>query len=138
MTSRERLLITLRGGIADRVPVAPFVQEEYLSFYYPDKKSVDRVIDATELANELDFDLMAKHRGLGAAPLVSPEPAGLGIAPLVFHKRWNGTPTSRDRHPQARLREGGSAPLHRRGFGGWCLHAHKAFVERPRRNRVLL
>lgn len=64
MTSRERLLITLRGGIADRVPVAPFVQEEYLSFYYPNKKSVDRVIDATELANELDFDLMAKHRGL--------------------------------------------------------------------------
>lgn len=64
MTSRERLLITLRGGIADRVPVAPFVQEEYLSFYYPEKPSVDRVIDATELATELDFDLMAKHRGL--------------------------------------------------------------------------
>jgi len=64
MTSRERLLITLRGGIADRVPVAPFVQEEYLSYYYPLKTSVDRVIDATELAEELDFDLMAKHRGL--------------------------------------------------------------------------
>lgn len=64
MTSRERLLITLAGGIADRVPVAPFVQEEYLSFYYPHKKSVDRVVDAVELANELDFDLMAKHRGL--------------------------------------------------------------------------
>ena len=64
MTSRERLLTTLRGGIADRVPVAPFVQEEYLSYYYPHKQSVDRVVDATELANELDFDLMAKHRGL--------------------------------------------------------------------------
>ena len=64
MTSRERLLITLQGGIADRVPVAPFVQEEYLSYYYPHKPSVDRVIDATELAEELDFDLMAKHRGL--------------------------------------------------------------------------
>lgn len=64
MTSRERLLITLRGGQADRVPVAPFVQEEYLSFYYPQKETVDRVIDATELANELDFDLMAKHRAL--------------------------------------------------------------------------
>jgi uroporphyrinogen-III decarboxylase len=64
MTSRERLLITLRGGIADRVPVAPFVQEEFLAFHYPHKTSVDRVIDATELAHELDFDLMAKHRGL--------------------------------------------------------------------------
>ena len=48
MTSRERLLITLRGGLADRVPVAPFVQEEYLSFYYPDRLSVDRVKDAAE------------------------------------------------------------------------------------------
>lgn len=64
MTSRERLLITLRGQTADRVPVAPFVQEEYLSFYYPEKPAVDRVIDATELARELDFDLMAKHRAL--------------------------------------------------------------------------
>lgn len=66
MTPRERLLITLRGGIADRVPVAPFIQEEYLSYYYPHKTAVDRVIDATELATELDFDLMAKHRGLEA------------------------------------------------------------------------
>ncbi len=64
MTPRERLLTTLRGELADRVPVAPFVQEEYLSFYYPYKTTVDRVIDATELANELDFDLMAKHRAL--------------------------------------------------------------------------
>jgi uroporphyrinogen-III decarboxylase len=62
MTSRDRILTTLRGEIADRVPVAPFVQDEYLAFYYPHKTKVDRVIDATELANELDFDLMAKHR----------------------------------------------------------------------------
>lgn len=62
MTSRERLLTTLRGELADRVPVAPFVQEEYLAFHYPHKTKLDRVIDAVELANELDFDLMAKHR----------------------------------------------------------------------------
>ncbi len=64
MTSRERLLITMRGQQADRVPVAPFVQEEYLSFYYPQKPKVDRVIDAVEMATELDFDLMAKHCAL--------------------------------------------------------------------------
>jgi uroporphyrinogen-III decarboxylase len=64
MNSRERLLTTLRGQMADRVPVAPFVQEEYLSFYYPSKSSVDRVVDATRLAEELDFDLMAKPRTL--------------------------------------------------------------------------
>ena len=62
MTSRERLLIMLRGEIPDRVPVAPFVQEEYLAYYYPHKTHLDRVMDAVELATELDFDLMAKHR----------------------------------------------------------------------------
>lgn len=62
MTPRERLLTTLRGELADRVPVAPFVQDEYLHVAYPDKPSVDRVVDATALAEELDFDLMAKHR----------------------------------------------------------------------------
>lgn len=62
MTSRQRLLATLRGEVADRVPISPFVQDEYLSFYYPHKTHVDRVIDAHELAEELDFDLIAKHR----------------------------------------------------------------------------
>ncbi len=64
MTSRDRLLTTLRGQQADRVPVSPFVQEEYLAFYYPAKAAVDRVVDAVALADELDFDLMAKHRAL--------------------------------------------------------------------------
>ncbi|MCK9571347.1 hypothetical protein M0R72_20530 [Candidatus Pacearchaeota archaeon] len=62
MSSRERLICTLRGQIPDRVPVAPFVQEEYLSFYYPYKEKVDRVVDAKELADEYDFDLIAKPR----------------------------------------------------------------------------
>lgn len=30
MTSRERLLCVLNGGIPDKVPVSPFIQEEYL------------------------------------------------------------------------------------------------------------
>ena len=76
MNSRERLLTVLRGEMPDRVPVAPFVQEEYLSFYYPGRAAVDRVIDATELANELDFDLMAKHRGLEAPPFFRRDYAG--------------------------------------------------------------
>lgn len=62
MTSRERLLTVLRGELPDRVPVAPFVQEEYLHLAFPDRPKVDRVVDATELAQELDFDLMAKPR----------------------------------------------------------------------------
>jgi len=61
-TPRERLLATLRGEKTDRAPVSPFVQDEYLAWYYPDKPSVDRVTDAKELADELDFDLIAKPK----------------------------------------------------------------------------
>ena len=34
MTSRERLLTVLNGGIPDRVPVSPFVQETYLAYFF--------------------------------------------------------------------------------------------------------
>ena len=44
------------------MPVCPFVQDEYLSYFYPQKTTVDRVFDALELAKELDFDLIAKPR----------------------------------------------------------------------------
>ena len=64
MTPRERLLTVLSGCLPDRVPVSPFVQDEYLAYYYPHKQHVDRVVDAVELAEELDFDLMAKHRAM--------------------------------------------------------------------------
>ena len=62
MSSRERLLLVLSGQIPDRVPVSPFVQDEYLSHFYPQKTKVDRVFDALELSKELDFDLIAKPR----------------------------------------------------------------------------
>jgi len=67
VTPRERILVTLEGRTADRVPVAPFVQDEFLAYHYPEKQSVDRVIDAKALADDLDFDLMAKPRTLERA-----------------------------------------------------------------------
>ena len=45
MTSRERILCVLEGGIPDKVPVSPFIQEEYLSYYF-NKKNTDRLHDA--------------------------------------------------------------------------------------------
>lgn len=62
MSSRERLLQVLSGQMPDRVPVSPFVQDEYLSYYHPEKTKVNRVFDAIELFKELDFDLIAKPR----------------------------------------------------------------------------
>ena len=62
MSSRERLMLVLSGQLPDRVPVSPFVQDEYLSYYYPEKTKVNRVFDAIDLSKELDFDLIAKPR----------------------------------------------------------------------------
>lgn len=61
MTSRERILTVLRGNLPDRVPVVPFIQEEYLAWHYPQRTELDRVETAIELARELGFDLIAKH-----------------------------------------------------------------------------
>lgn len=61
MTARERILTVLHGGTPDRVPVAPFVQEEFLAWVYPDRQRLDRVDTVVELANELKFDVITKH-----------------------------------------------------------------------------
>jgi uroporphyrinogen-III decarboxylase len=61
MNSRERILTVLRGGIPDRVPVVPFIQEEYLAWVYPGRQALDRVDTVVELAGELGFDVIAKH-----------------------------------------------------------------------------
>lgn len=61
MNPRERILTVLRGGIPDRVPVVPFIQEEYLAWVYPSRLILDRVNTVLELARELSFDVIAKH-----------------------------------------------------------------------------
>lgn len=60
MTSRERLLCVLNGETPDMVPVSPFIQEEYLSYYF-NKKQTDRLYDAVALRRELDFDLVTRQ-----------------------------------------------------------------------------
>ncbi|MCD8140955.1 MAG: hypothetical protein LUE17_14475 [Planctomycetaceae bacterium] len=73
MTSRERLLCLLGGQTPDRVPVSPFVQEEYLSYYFR-KKDTHRLLDAILLAEELDFDLITRQY-LVSAPYFMTESA---------------------------------------------------------------
>ena len=62
MTGRERILAVLKGEIPDRVPVGLFVQEEYLGWFFPEKKQIDRVIDAVECSRILGFDLLTRDR----------------------------------------------------------------------------
>lgn len=62
MTSRERLLTVLGGGIPDRVPVSFFVQEEFLSFYFPGRSRIRRLEEAVQCAGELGFDVMVRGK----------------------------------------------------------------------------
>lgn len=60
MSGKERLIAVLKGEVPDRIPVSPFVQEEYLSYHYPEEAQVYRVEHAVRLAKELGFDVMTR------------------------------------------------------------------------------
>lgn len=60
MTGRERLLAVLRREEPDRVPVSPFVQEDFLSYYFPEVEVVYRVEHGVKCAKELGFDVMTR------------------------------------------------------------------------------
>ncbi len=60
MTSRERILAVLKGQIPDRVPIAPFIQQEFMADYFK-RSDTDRLIDACICADELGFDLITKQ-----------------------------------------------------------------------------
>lgn len=38
MKGSERILTVLKGEVPDRVPIGLFVQEEYLAWFFPQKK----------------------------------------------------------------------------------------------------
>ena len=59
MTPRERLQAVLSFEIPDRVPCSPFIQEEYLTFYFGHSCS-DRLVDGLKCAKELEIDFIAK------------------------------------------------------------------------------
>ena len=60
MTSRERILTVLNGDLPDRVPITPFIQEEFLKWFYPGRETLDRVDTVVELAQAMPFDVIAK------------------------------------------------------------------------------
>lgn len=60
MTGRERILAVLQGEIPDRVPIGFFVQEEFLAYYFPERKQVDRVVEGVECAKAFGFDILTR------------------------------------------------------------------------------
>jgi len=79
MTSRERILTVLNGKIPDRVPVVPFIQEEYLAWHYPGKQQLDRVGTVIELAGELGFDVITKHNRFMTPPFLVHDHSNWGV-----------------------------------------------------------
>lgn len=67
MNGRERIMLVLKGELPDRVPVSPFVQEEFLYYFYPGKKS-DRVKSAVECAEYFGFDIMTRSKEFEVVP----------------------------------------------------------------------
>jgi uroporphyrinogen-III decarboxylase len=63
MTAKERLLCVLSGGTPDQVPVSPFIQEEYLHWYFK-KENPHRLTDGLVCARQLGFDFIAKQHDL--------------------------------------------------------------------------
>ena len=100
MTSRERILTTLGGGIPDRVPVVPFIQEEYLAWYYPEKNHLDRVDTVIELAAELPFDVITKHNRF--MTLLFPPAAGSSASANPVDATFSPHRTSSRRIPLSR------------------------------------
>lgn len=64
MTGRERLLCVLNREIPDRVPVSFFLQEEYLSWFYPEREKVGRLKDAVDCARYYGFDVTTRENAL--------------------------------------------------------------------------
>ncbi|MBF9016581.1 MULTISPECIES: uroporphyrinogen decarboxylase family protein [unclassified Oceanispirochaeta] len=60
MTGRERILAVLNKQVPDRIPVTFFVQEEYLSWFYPERKNISRVSDAVDCARHYGFDIITR------------------------------------------------------------------------------
>ncbi|MBF9014487.1 MULTISPECIES: uroporphyrinogen decarboxylase family protein [unclassified Oceanispirochaeta] len=61
MTGRERLSAVMQREIPDRVPVSMFVQEEYLSWFYPEREKVTRLHDAVDCARHYGFDITTRE-----------------------------------------------------------------------------
>ena len=62
MTGRERILTVLNRSIPDRVPVSLFIQEDFLAYFFPDRKRISRVADAVECADLLGIDVITRGR----------------------------------------------------------------------------
>ncbi len=59
MNGKERILAVLNGQTPDRVPVCPFVQQEYLNDFFG-RTDCTRVVDAVKLSEILDFDVFTR------------------------------------------------------------------------------
>lgn len=117
MTSRERLLCVLRGEMPDRAPISPFVQEEYLSYYF-NKSNTSRLYDAVALAKELDFDLMTRQYVNPVPYFMQRSAPGWQVAETKQQEGDNYVRTTLIKTPGGTLRQREAAPYNEKILSG--------------------
>lgn len=118
MTGRERILAVLQGEIPDRVPIGLFVQEEFLAYYFPHRKKVDRVIEGVECAKAFGFDIMTRANHYGIPYFFKKSYLNWEVDEQVIHKDGNVSRITTIDTPDGRLKQIEAAPYNERTISG--------------------
>ncbi len=118
MTGRERILAVLQGEIPDRVPIGLFVQEEFLAYYFPERKKVDRVVEGVECAKAFGFDIMTRANSYGTPYFFRKSYPNWEVDERTTHKDGNIYRTIHITTPGGTLKQVEMAPYNERTISG--------------------
>lgn len=118
MTGRERILTVLQGEIPDRVPIGLFVQEEFLAYYFPDRKEVDRVVEGVECAKAFGFDILTRATSFSTPHFFRKSYLNWELQQETSHANGNIYRTTRITTPAGMLTQVEAAPYHKKTISG--------------------
>lgn len=118
MTGRERILTVLRGEIPDRVPIGLFVQEDFLAYYYPERKRVDRVLEGVECAKAFGFDILTRANTYSIPYFFRKSYSNWEVDEETTHKDGNIYRTIHITTPAGTLKQVEAAPYNERTISG--------------------
>ena len=107
----------MNGGIPDRVPVSPFVQEDFLSYFFR-KSGTDRLIDGIACAQALDFDLMARESKYSQPHFMRRSYPDWEIAMKTFVEKGNYYTVTTIKTPLKELKQVQAAPYDEKSIAG--------------------
>jgi uroporphyrinogen decarboxylase len=138
LSGRERLLCVLHKECPDRVPISLFVQEEYLSWFYPERAVVSRVKEAVECANYYDFDIITRENQFTVPFWLKDSYPNWEIEQSnwvdngIYHRKTSIST------PSGVLSQIESGPYNPRIQAGMHLHTSEYFIKEPSDLEVLM